>query len=232
MTGHRTVRSFVIRGKITRGQKRAYEQLMPKYGIPFAEKLLDFSEVFGRSAPTVMEIGFGMGEATFEIARNHPEINYLAVDVFRAGIGSLLRRVEEAGLQNLRVIHHDAVEVLQHMIPDAGLAAIHIFFPDPWPKKRHHKRRLIQPPFVRLAARKLSPGGYLHICTDWQDYGEQILQVLEAEPLLQNSAAGFIPRPEWRPLTKYERTAMAAGRSVWEVHFLRQEESQESAAGT
>ncbi len=219
----RKVRSFVIRGKITKAQKRAYETLFPVYGIPFQESLLNFADVFGREAPVVMEIGFGMGEATAEIAAQHPEIDYLAVDVFKPGVGSLLRRIQERNLTNVRVMHWDAVEVLQHMIPDDSLHGIHIFFPDPWPKKRHHKRRLIQPPFVRLMAQKLAPGGYVHICTDWQDYAEQILEVLEAEPLLRNSAEGFAPRPEWRPLTKFEQQGLRDHRGVWDVHFIKPE---------
>jgi len=217
----RKVRSFVIRGKITRAQKRAYQQLFPLYGIPYRPEPLNFEHAFGRRAPVVLEIGSGMGEATAEFAENHPEINYLAVEVFKAGVGSLLRRIEERQLANIRLIHHDAVEVLQTMIPDESLCGIHIFFPDPWPKKRHHKRRLIQPSFAQLAAQKLQRGGYIHICTDWEDYAEHILNVLDGEPALKNVADGFIPRPPWRPITKFERQGLQEGRQIRDIHFIK-----------
>ena len=217
----RKVRSFVIRGKITRAQKRAYQTLFPKYGIPYQPSPLNIEDVFGRQAPVVLEIGSGMGEATAEIAAQHPEIDYLAVEVFKAGVGSLLRRIEEKQLKNLRIIHHDAVEVLQTMIPDASLFGIHIFFPDPWPKKRHHKRRLIQPPFVQLLSQKLKPGGYIHLCTDWEDYAEHMLSVLQNEPTLKNVASDYISRPEWRPLTRFEQQGIQEGRRIRDLHFVR-----------
>ena len=169
----------------------------------------------------MLEIGFGMGEATAEIAAKHPDLNYLAVEVFKPGVGSLLRRIDEGRLQNIRIINHDAIEVLQHMIPDESLAGIHIFFPDPWPKKRHHKRRLIQPAIVSLLTDKLEIGGYVHVCTDWQDYAEHILCVLAEEPRLKNTAADFVPRPAWRPMTKFERQGLRVQHPVWDLHFER-----------
>ncbi len=218
---HRPIRTYVIRGKITRAQLRAYQQLYPVYGLPFAREKLDFEKVFGRKAPVILEIGFGMGDATMEIAAQHPQMDYLAVEVYKPGVGSLLRKIQNKQLTNVRIIHHDAIEVLEHMIENGSLAGVHIFFPDPWPKKRHHKRRIIQPRFIQLVTDKLSPGGYIHICTDWQDYAEHILSVLQQEPRLQNSARGFAPRPAWRPLTKYEQHGLRKDHPVREVHFVR-----------
>lgn len=216
------IRSFVSgRGRMTRGQRRAYHMLLPQFGIPFSDHPLDFESVFGRRAPVILEIGFGMGEATAEIAEHHPEIDYLGVEVYAPGVGHLLRLIREKNLTNIRVIHHDAVEVLERMIPEQSLAGIHIFFPDPWPKRRHHKRRLIQPPFVRLATGKLQIGGYIHVATDWPDYAEQILNVLTEEPRLENVANGFAPRPPWRPLTKFEQRGLAEAHRVWDVIFKR-----------
>jgi len=206
---------------MTPAQRRAYDTLFPKFGLALSETPIEFAELFGREAPVVLEIGFGTGHATAEIAAAHPEIDYLAVEVFKPGIGSLLKRIQENALHNVRIVHGDAIAVLQQMIPDASLAAVHIFFPDPWPKKRHHKRRLIQPDVVALLCDKLQSGGYLHTCTDWQDYAEHMLQVLEAEQRLRNAFSVFAPRPEWRPMTKFERQGLANRRPVWDLHFIR-----------
>lgn len=218
----RRIRSFVLgRGRMTRGQRRAYDMLLPQFGIPFSGRVLDFESAFGRRAPVILEIGFGMGEATAEMAQRHPEINYLGVEVYAPGVGHLLRLIRERNLTNIRIIHHDAVEVLEQMIPERSLAGIHIFFPDPWPKRRHHKRRLIQPPFIRLAAGKLEIGGYIHVATDWPDYAQQILNVLTEESRLENVAEGFASRPPWRPLTKFERRGLAEAHRVWDIIFKR-----------
>ena len=186
---HRPVRSFVLRqGRLTIAQQRAVETLLPEFGVAYAPEQLDLKMVFGRSAPKILEIGFGMGAATAEIAHNHPQNDYLGIEVHTPGVGNLLRLIEAQGLSNLRVIQHDAVEVLRDMMADAALDGVHIFFPDPWPKKRHHKRRLLQAEFVRLLCAKLKPGGYLHFATDWEEYAQWTLEVLSAEPLLTNTA--------------------------------------------
>jgi tRNA (guanine-N7-)-methyltransferase len=219
---NRPIRSYVLRqGRTTSAQQRAVEVLFPKYGIPFANSVIDARGVFGRDAPLVVEIGSGMGETTLEIAKADPPTDFIAIEVHAPGVGSLLRGIEAAGLTNLRVIRHDAIDVLEHMIADMSLAGIHIFFPDPWPKKRHHKRRLVQPAFAALVARKLAPGGLLHAATDWPDYADQILAVLSAEPLLENTAAGYAPRPEHRPRTKFETRGERLGHPVRDLLFRR-----------
>jgi len=219
---HRPIRSFVLRqGRISNAQVRALETLLPRYGIPYREAPLDLDEVFGRSAPKVLEIGFGMGETSARIAAEHPENDYLGIEVHSPGVGSLLKRIEELGLTNLRVIQHDAVEVLKHMLAPGSLDGVHIFFPDPWPKKRHHKRRLIQPEFVSLLCERLKPGGCLHAATDWEDYAEHILAVLSAEPRLVNTAEGYAPRPGYRPLTKFEQRGLRLGHGVWDIVFRK-----------
>lgn len=220
--GH--IRSFVLRrGKITEAQEAAYEQLYPRWGLQFQTAPLDWSAVFGRSAPRVIEIGFGMGETTEKICLAQPQTDYLGIEVFQAGVGAMLRRIEASGLRNLRVLRHDAVEVLQHMIAPGSIDGVHLFFPDPWPKKRHHKRRLVQPPFVELLASRLKPGGYLHFATDWQPYAEQMLEVLSAEKTLRNSVESYAPRPAYRPLTKFEQRGLRLGHGVWDLVFYRQE---------
>ena len=219
---HPPIRSYVLRqGRFSRGQQRAYAELLPRFGIPYQPRALDFSEVFGRQAPVVAEIGFGMGETTARIAAENPGTNYLAMEVHAPGVGSLLKQIGEAGLENVRIVPHDAVEVLRDMVPAASLAAIHVFFPDPWPKKRHHKRRLLQPPFVALAASRLAPGGVLHVATDWQEYADHVLAVLSATPGLANTAPGFAPRPAVRPETKFERRGLKLGHGVWDIVFRR-----------
>ena len=218
----RAIRSYVLRqGRLTEAQARAHAMLMPRYGISYAREPLDLALVFGRAAPKILEIGFGMGETTAEIAAAHPENDYLGVEVHTPGVGSLLNRVAALGLANVRVIQHDAVEVLEHMVAPESLDGVHLFFPDPWPKKRHHKRRLIQAPFARLLAVRLRPGGYVHAATDWEGYATWILEVLSAEPLLANTAAGFAPRPDYRPLTKFERRGVALGHAVRDIIFRR-----------
>jgi len=216
------IRSFVHRrGHITQGQREALERLLGKWSIPYAPRRLDPAAAFGREAPTILEIGFGMGETTEKIALARPDDNFLGVEVFNAGVGSLLRRIEDSQIQNLRIIQHDAVEVVRDMIAPDSLAGVHIYFPDPWPKKRHHKRRLIQSPFVSLLASRIAPGGYLHCATDWEDYAVQMREVLSAEPLLRNTAEGYAPRPDYRPLTKFETRGLRLGHGVWDLIFKR-----------
>ena len=205
-------------------QQRALDLLLPRLGVPFAPSALDFEQLFLRRAPMILEIGFGMGETTAEIARMRRAENFLGVEVHGPGVGGLLKRVDELGLTNVRVIRHDAVEVLAAMIPHASLAGIHVFFPDPWPKKRHHKRRLLKPGFVHELAMRLLPGGYLHAATDWEDYAEEMLAVFSAEPLLENTAAGFAARPAYRPLTKFEARGLRLGHDVRDVIFRRRGE--------
>lgn len=222
MTEHRPIRSFVLRqGRVSNAQRRAHEILMPKYGIPFSEKRLDLDQIFGRSAPRFLEIGFGMGETTALIAKANPKNDYLAVEVHTPGVGSLLKQIGELGLTNIRIIQHDVVEVLHHALPPECLDGVHIFFPDPWPKARHHKRRLIQPEFISLLCRHLKPGGYVHAATDWEDYAEQILEVLSGEPQLINTDADYATRPEYRPLTKFEQRGLRLGHGVWDVIFQK-----------
>jgi tRNA (guanine-N7-)-methyltransferase len=218
----RPVRSFVLRqGRMSPAQQRAIDTLMPTYGIPFAEHPPDFDRVFGRRAPRILEIGSGMGETTATIAKMRPDDDFIAIEVHSPGVGSLLRRIDELALANVRIIQHDAVESVAAMIPERSLAGIHVFFPDPWPKKRHHKRRLLQPEFVHALALRLAPHGYLHVATDWEAYAQAILDTLAAEPLLVNTTDGFAPRPAYRPLTKFEARGLALGHRVWDIHFRR-----------
>jgi tRNA (guanine-N7-)-methyltransferase len=231
---HPHIRSFSgRRGHFTSGQRSAYDTLLPRFGIPYCAEPMAASAIFGRDGPLVLEIGFGMGESTTAIALAQPERNFLGVEVYPAGVGSLLRRIDEAGLTNLRIIQHDAIDVLTHMMSPASLAAVHVFFPDPWPKARHHKRRLIRPEVVALIASRLAPGGVLHCATDWAPYALQMLQVLSDEPLLENTAGevrlsediaearGFAERPAYRPPTKFERRGLALGHGVWDLVMTR-----------
>jgi tRNA (guanine-N7-)-methyltransferase len=218
----RPIRTYVLRqGRTTAAQARAHRVLLPVWGIPFRPETIDLERAFGRAAPKVLEIGFGMGETTARIAAAHPEIDYLGVEVHKPGVGGLLNRIDALGLQNVRVIQHDAVEVLERMLPPATLDGVHIFFPDPWPKKRHHKRRLIQAAFVKLLASRMKPAAYLHVATDWGDYARQILETLTQDPALVNTAEGFAPRPETRPETKFERRGVALGHRVWDLVFRK-----------
>ncbi|KAB2317967.1 tRNA (guanosine(46)-N7)-methyltransferase TrmB [Betaproteobacteria bacterium SCN1] len=226
MTGetgaHPRIRSYVLRaGRVGSGQARALAEVGPRCLLSYQPAVCDLDAAFGRAAPKVLEIGFGMGEGLAETAAAHPESDYLGVEVHTPGVGALLKQIGERGLANVRVIQHDAVEVLENMIAPASLAGVRIFFPDPWHKKRHHKRRLIQPPLVALLASRLASGGYLHLATDWQDYAEQMLAVLSAEPLLQNTVADYAPRPDTRPLTKFEQRGLRLGHGVWDLLFRR-----------
>jgi tRNA (guanine-N7-)-methyltransferase len=219
---HRPIRSYVLRaGRLGPGQQRALVHLAPRFVLPYVPAPLDRTAVFGRDAPLVLEVGFGMGAATAQVALSQPGVDFLGVEVHEAGVGALLQRIDALALANLRIVQHDAVEVLQAMIAPASLHSVHIWFPDPWPKLRHHKRRLIQPPFVALVASRLAAGGTLHCATDWQPYAEQMLDVLRAEPLLANTAAGYAPRPATRPLTKFEQRGLALGHGVWDLVFTR-----------
>jgi tRNA (guanine-N7-)-methyltransferase len=218
----RAIRTFVRRaGRTTIGQAKAFETLGPRFIIPYEPRLLDFDSAFGRHAPTVLEIGFGMGEATAHIAALMPETNFLCCEVHEPGVGALLKRIGEQNLSNIRIVQHDAVEVIDHMLPPDSLAGVHISFPDPWHKLRHNKRRLIQPPLVARLAKRLQQGGYLHCATDWEPYAQQMLQVLSGEPLLQNTAETYAPRPHYRPLTKFENRGLKLGHGVWDLVFRR-----------
>jgi tRNA (guanine-N7-)-methyltransferase len=219
---HRHIRSFVLRqGRVSPAQQRSLETLMPSYGIAYAAQPLDLDQAFGRAAPKILEIGFGMGEPTAQIALAHPQNDYLALEVHPPGVGSLLKQIDAQDIQNIRIIQHDAVEVLRDMIADASLDGVHIFFPDPWHKARHNKRRLIQPPFIAALVQKIKPGGYIHVATDWQEYAEQVLAVLSAEPLLQNTAPDYAEKPAYRPLTKFEQRGLKLGHGVWDLVFRR-----------
>ncbi len=222
----RKIRSFALRrGHVTNAQKRAYDELFPRYALPYTGEPLDLAAAFGRAAPIVLEIGFGMGETTAAIARAHPEIDFLCVEVFAAGIGALARQLIEQDSSNVRIIQHDAVEVVRTMLRAGSLAGVHIFFPDPWPKARHHKRRLVQPPFVHELAQRVAAGGYLHCATDWQHYAEQMAAVLSAEPLLRNRHAQFAPGAGnpmcQRPVTKFHARGERLGHDVWDLVFVR-----------
>ena len=219
---HAPIRSFVLRqGRVSNAQARHHEQDMPRWGIPYAPSPLDLDLIFGRPSGKILEIGFGMGETTAIIAQAHPQNDYLGIEVHTPGVGSLLKEIAERGLANVRIIQHDAVEVLRDMILPGAFQGIHIFFPDPWPKKRQQKRRLIQPPLVQLLASRLAPGGYLHCATDWEEYALQMLEVLSAEPMLVNTAEGFSARPDYRPQTKFETRGLRLGHGVWDVVFRR-----------
>jgi len=220
----RGVRSFVLRaGRATAGQQRALAELWPKYGVEFAQSTLDLSALFGRVAPRMLEIGFGAGEALLQFASAHPEIDCIGIEVHRPGVGRLLLGAEAAKLGNLRVICHDAVEVLQHQVAPASIALVHIFFPDPWPKKRHHKRRLIQPAFVELLATAIAPGGTLRLATDWEPYAQHMREVIDASPAFANIAvaSGFVARSAERVLTRFERRGQRLGHGVWDLEYRR-----------
>jgi tRNA (guanine-N7-)-methyltransferase len=218
-TEHR-IRSFVTRaGRLSTGQARALEAFGPQFLIEYRKAPFDFHAAFGRSAPLILEIGFGMGGTTAHIAKVMPDKDFIGVEVHTPGVGSLLKLIGEESITNLRLIQHDAVEVLNNMIADGSLAGVHIFFPDPWHKARHNKRRLIQPDFVKLLCSKLQAGGYLHLATDWEDYAVQMLEVLGAEAQLQNTAEGYAPQPAYRPLTKFENRGIKLGHGVWDLVF-------------
>ena len=218
---NKEIRSYVLRqGRTTPSQKLSLEKLLPIFGITFSDQTLDPKAIFGRIAPLVLEIGSGMGETTAEIARQNPGTDFIAIEVHGPGVGSLLKRIEALELKNLRVIRHDAAEVLERMIPEGSLAGIHLFFPDPWPKKRHHKRRLVQPPFAALAARKLAPGGHFHAATDWPEYAAQIEEVFSSSSFFEKD----LQERKGRPVTKFERRGIGLGHPVRDLLFLRRNE--------
>ncbi len=229
----KTIKSFVKRaGRTTTGQAKAFEEFGPRFVLPYTPSAIDFAAAFVDSTgaagpkgtqdrPVILEIGFGMGDATAHIAALMPEKNFLCCEVHEPGVGALLKRIGEQGLSNIRILQHDAVEVIDHMLPLQSLDGIHIFFPDPWHKTKHHKRRLIQPLLVAKLAARLKPGGYLHCATDWEPYAQQMLEVLQAEPLLKNSADGYAPKPDYRPLTKFEKRGLRLGHGVWDLVFKR-----------
>lgn len=218
----RRIRSFVTRaGRTSKGQQRALDTLAPQFCLPYATESLDWQQAFGRSAPRILEIGFGMGDTTAEIAALRSSEDFLGIEVHEAGVGALLKLIGDQSLSNIRVIQHDAVEVVEHMLAPGSLDGIHIYFPDPWHKARHHKRRLIQPGFIALLTSRLKVGGYLHCATDWENYAEQMLAVLGGEALLENTADGYAPRPAYRPVTKFERRGLRLGHGVWDLLFKR-----------
>jgi tRNA (guanine-N7-)-methyltransferase len=219
---NRPIRSFVLRqGRVSNAQQRAHDTLLPQFGIAYAPQPIDLDRIFGRCAPKVLEIGFGMGETTAIIAEQHPENDYLGIEVHTPGVGSLLKTIGEKNLANVRIVQHDAVEVLHNMIGPDTFDGVHIFFPDPWPKKRHHKRRLIKPEFIALLVGRMKTGAYLHAATDWHEYAEQILDVLKREPRLTNAALDYSPRPDYRPQTKFENRGLKLGHGVWDIIFRR-----------
>jgi tRNA (guanine-N7-)-methyltransferase len=221
---HRTIRSFVRRaGRITDAQRRAFVELWPRYGIEPGDTPLDFAALFPKRAPLIVEIGFGNGEALAAMAAAHPENNYLGIEVHRPGIGSLLLRIESGALTNVRLLEGDAKEILAQRIPAESIQGVHLFFPDPWPKKRHHKRRLVQTDFIELIRRALTAGGYFHLATDWQEYAEHMLALLGQTPGFENAAGAgrYAPRPEYRPLTKFERRGQRLGHGVWDLIFRK-----------
>ncbi len=221
---HRPIRSFVRRtGRITPAQVRALAELLPRFSIAPGDTPIDLDTAFGRRAPVTIEIGFGNGEALLALAQAQPERNFLGVEVHRPGIGALLLQLAAHDIRNVRVVEGDATLILAHRIADNALDAVHIFFPDPWPKKRHHKRRLIQPAFIALLRAKLKPGAYLHLATDWQDYAEHVLAAFtEAEGFDNTAGRGhFAARPDYRPLTKFERRGQRLGHAVWDLVFVK-----------
>ncbi|WP_040660366.1 tRNA (guanosine(46)-N7)-methyltransferase TrmB [Neisseria shayeganii] len=221
-SARRGIKSFVLRqGHMTAAQQRAIDENWPRFGVDYQNAPLDLAAAFGREAPKILEIGFGMGTATAEIARRLPEKDFLAIDVHGPGVGNLCKLMAEQGLANIRVMRHDAVEVVENMLADGSLDGIHIFFPDPWHKKRHHKRRLIQPPFVAKLLPKLKSGGYVHLATDWEEYAVQMLEVLNGFPELANTAADYAPTPDYRPETKFEARGKRLGHGVWDLVFVK-----------
>lgn len=221
---NREIKSFVLRqGKITQGQQRALEELMPVFGIDYSPEVINLNQVFGRDNLKIVEIGFGMGHATWQIAKNNPEQDYLGIEVHLPGVGSLLMQARDNQVNNLRVIRHDAVEVLKNMLADNSIDGVHIFFPDPWHKKRHHKRRLIQSEFINLVVSKLKVGAYLHVATDWEHYALWITDILKNNSQLVNqaNAGDYVERPEYRPLTKFENRGLKLGHGVWDIIYRK-----------
>ncbi|SIO04325.1 tRNA (guanosine(46)-N7)-methyltransferase TrmB [Salinivibrio sp. ES.052] len=220
----RKVRSFVRReGRLTKGQEQALNESWPTMGIDFDTAVLDWQQVFGNDNPVVLEIGFGMGASLVEMAKNAPEKNFVGIEVHTPGVGACLMAARDAGVTNLRVMCHDAVEVFEQMLPKAGLDTVQLFFPDPWHKKRHHKRRIVQLPFAEMVRDKLNVGGVFHMATDWENYAEHMVEVMEAAPHYQNIAQDgyYVPRPEERPLTKFEQRGQRLGHGVWDIKYTR-----------
>jgi len=219
----RPIRSYILRqGRITTAQTKAIQENLKKHAIVFENQPINFNDVFQNgSGELVLEIGFGMGTSTAEIAKANPKKNYIAIEVHSPGVGNLLKLIQENDISNLKIIQHDAVEVLNTMIKNDSLDGIHIFFPDPWPKKRHHKRRLIQDSFLKLMAQKVKQSGYLHIATDWEDYALWIIDLLDKETLLQKTSEDFFRKPDYRPLTKYENRGIKLGYKVWDMIYRR-----------
>ncbi|WP_440053960.1 tRNA (guanosine(46)-N7)-methyltransferase TrmB [Pseudoalteromonas sp. T1lg65] len=220
----RKVRSFVKReGRLTKGQAAALEQCWPTMGLEHNDGLLDFNSVFGNDNDVVLEIGFGMGKSLVEMAKNNPDLNFIGIEVHRPGVGACLMDADAEGVTNLRVFEHDAIEVLADCIPDSSLAKLQLFFPDPWHKKRHHKRRIVQLEFAENVRKKLQIGGVFHMATDWENYAEHMLEVMSAAPGYQNqsSTGDYVPRPEFRPLTKFEQRGHRLGHGVWDLMFER-----------
>ena len=220
----REIKTFVLRAsRMTDAQKRDYETLSAKWCIPFEKKNLNFADIFGNSNPVVVEIGFGMGAATAIIAEQNPNVNYLGIEVHTPGVGRLLGNIRDNNLQNLYIIEHDAMEVLEFMIPDNSVSGFHVFFPDPWPKKKHHKRRLMQRPRTNLLAKKLYAGGYIYMATDWEPYAEFALEELNLTETMKNKYDGFAPNQEWRPETKFEHKGLVAERKISEIFFVKED---------
>ena len=219
----RPIRSYILRqGRITAAQTKAIQENFQKYAVIFENKLTNFSDLFkNKNSELILEIGFGMGTSTAEIAKSNLNKNYIAIEVHSPGVGNLLKLIQESDIRNLKIIQHDAVEVLNVMIKNDSLDGIHIFFPDPWPKKRHHKRRLIQSNLLKLIAQKIKKSGYLHIATDWEDYALWIIDLLDKEELLQKTSDDFFKKPDYRPLTKYENRGIKLGYEVWDMIYRR-----------
>ncbi|OOE40398.1 tRNA (guanosine(46)-N7)-methyltransferase TrmB [Salinivibrio kushneri] len=220
----RKVRSFVRReGRLTKGQEQALNESWPTMGIDFEATELDWLQVFGNDNPVVLEIGFGMGASLVEMAKNAPEKNFVGIEVHTPGVGACLMAAREAGVTNLRVMCHDAVEVFEQMLPKDSLDTVQLFFPDPWHKKRHHKRRIVQLPFAEMVRDKLKVGGVFHMATDWENYAEHMIDVMEAAPHYQNVAQEglYVPRPDDRPLTKFEQRGQRLGHGVWDIKYTR-----------
>lgn len=216
----RGIRTYAMRsGRMTEAQKKAYAACFARWSIPFKDDAIDFSDIFGNANPVIVEVGFGMGQATAEIAAQNPNKNYIGIDVYKAGVGRLLSEIERRALANLRIIEHDALSAIEAMVPDSSVAAFHVFFPDPWPKKRHHKRRLMLRPRTDLFARKLCEGGLIFMATDWKPYAEEALAELSATPRLKNVYSGFAPPQAWRPKTAFEKKGAAQGREIYELIF-------------
>jgi tRNA (guanine-N7-)-methyltransferase len=220
----RKIRSFVRReGRLTTGQQHALDTLWPKYGIDMSDTALDLGSIFGNEQPVILEIGFGNGDSLAQMAKGNPGLNYLGIEVHRPGVGHLLYLIEEQGIENLRIMSEDAVEIIRNQIPEQALTGVQLFFPDPWPKKKHHKRRIVQAEFVKLIASRLKPGGFFHMATDWENYAEHMLEVMSAAEDFENSTkeGDFIPRPDSRPLTKFEQRGQRLGHGVWDLLYIR-----------